>query len=98
MTKPKRVVVLGQEFKVIYVSNFAHYGETCTETFQIKINSRLKEKQLEATLLHEVIHAILFISGWSFTLDPEDGPDKRNEEGLVRALEHGLKDLVTFIS
>lgn len=41
-----------------------------------------------ATLLHEVIHAILYYSGQGAVMEVKD------EETLVTALEHGLKPLL----
>ena len=50
----------------------------------IWLRSGLKGDDADQTLLHEVIHACLFRSGSKYQLD------ERLEEGIVRALEHGL--------
>lgn len=45
----------------------------------------------DSTLLHECIHAILFITGQNETLEHEQ------EEAIVRAIEHGMVGLVKLI-
>jgi hypothetical protein len=40
---------------------------------------------VESTLLHEIIHSILYVSGQSAIID-----DEKVEEGIVTALENGL--------
>lgn len=42
------------------------------------------------TLLHEIIHAILFFSGHNELLGEK-------EEAIVRALEHGLSDVIDIL-
>ena len=61
-----------------------------TMTISINLNRHDNEDLLKSTLLHEIIHAILFITGQNELLD------SKQEEGLVRAIEHGLADIVTI--
>jgi hypothetical protein len=56
--------------------------EDDTET--IWLRSGIKGDVADQSLLHEVIHGILFRSGSKFQID-----DKL-EESIVRAMEHGL--------
>jgi predicted SprT family Zn-dependent metalloprotease len=63
------------------MKDFAHCDDD-NET--IYLRSGIKGVVADQTLLHELIHGILYRSGGKFQLD-----DKQ-EEALVRALEHGL--------
>jgi hypothetical protein len=56
--------------------------EDDTET--IWLRSGIKGDVADQSLLHEIIHGILFRSGSKFQID-----DKL-EESIVRAMEHGL--------
>lgn len=46
--------------------------------------SKSKDHNIHSTFLHEILHAILFISGHNETLEHEQ------EEAIIRAIEHGL--------
>jgi len=61
------------------------YGECDFTKAAIRINKN--QKDLESTIVHEVLHAIIFESGLKYIIDSTDGL----EEALVRAIEHGLK-------
>jgi hypothetical protein len=50
----------------------------------IWLRSGIKGDVAEQSLLHEIIHGILFRSGSKFQLD------EKQEEAITRALEHGL--------
>jgi ssRNA-specific RNase YbeY (16S rRNA maturation enzyme) len=92
VVKPSRVSVLGYEMKIVYApigqQPEALDGNMTFDDRTITIDTKLVGKQLEDTLLHEIIHAILHISGLAFLLDD------KSEEAVVRALEHGLSPLV----
>lgn len=60
---------------------FAYVDDDLATIF---LRSGIKGEEAESTLLHEVIHACLFRSGTKFQLD------LKQEEGIVRALEHGI--------
>ena len=87
--RPTSTMILGYEFEIQYVDDMpdSQYGEMTGWDRVIKINGRLKGDELESTILHEICHAILFITGWSEKLGDDE------EEGLVRALEHGLSNI-----
>ena len=90
MIRPTSVVVFGYKFKIKYLTLADNHGETNLDTKEIYIDSKVVGDNLKNTILHEVIHAILLISGQSFHLAHE------YEEALVRTLEHGLAPLVTM--
>lgn len=60
------------------------YGGVDDDLQIIWLKSGINRDVAAKTVLHEVIHAILFSSGSKFQLTPEQ------EESIVRALEHGL--------
>jgi hypothetical protein len=81
---PKAVDVLGHTFAIQYYDEMIN-GELAGLMDPVKkVIHVLNDDELEVTLLHEIIHAVLFVSGHSFTLGPA------MEEALVRALEAGL--------
>lgn len=93
MTKrPESIAILGIEFQIQYTDDLpeGHYGLCEGWDRVIKIDKKLKGADLELTLMHEIFHAILHVSGWSEKLG------SKTEEGIVRALEHGLSPLFTF--
>jgi len=89
---PTEISVLGKKFTIEYTNdmNKDEYGETDLELKKIKLNSNRPKHTWRATLLHEVIHAILGVTGQSNKMTDDE------EEGLVVSLENGLEDLVDF--
>lgn len=59
-------------------------GECHFETREILISNRLDGPQRDSVLIHEVIHAILCVSGMSEILGD------RLEEAVITAIENGL--------
>lgn len=91
MNRPESVNILGQVFRIKYVKRLkGGLGETRNDKRVILIKE-CSEAEMEATLFHEIIHAVLFISGLSFVIDPDQ---EGAEEAVVRALEHGLMPLI----
>jgi Zn-dependent peptidase ImmA (M78 family) len=87
---PASIQISGHDFAIETSELEEMYGDCDVQQRKIRINSaKSLEKQWE-TLFHEVIHAILGISGHSELLK-EDG-----EEALTRLLEHQLWPLVDF--
>jgi hypothetical protein len=85
--------VLGKRIKLEYIDDVQAAedgisGDFRSDPLKIRIKSGLSEKEQKATLLHEIVHAIFFITGHSFELQDN------TEEALVRAIEHGLADIV----
>ena len=90
MAVPKQVNILGQIFRVKIVPNLKDTdgielsGLMEGEQKTIKLSSSLNESSIEYVLLHEVVHAVFYVSGASNLLDD------KVEESLTVALEHGL--------
>ncbi len=65
-------------------------GETREESRTINVNSEqhLSSTGIEGTVLHEIMHAVLDVSGHSSALDD------KTEESLVLALENGLHPII----
>jgi hypothetical protein len=80
---PRSVVILGREYKVRR-KRMTEFALCCDDSERIYLRSGLKGDAADQSLLHEVIHATLFRSGSKFQLEP------KQEEALVRALEHGI--------
>lgn len=85
---PLEITVLGHVFTVEESTTLSDgtYGETHGHERKIYLKAGLSDEERESTLLHEVIHAVFHITGWTDKLESE-------EEGLVMALEHGLAPL-----
>lgn len=75
--------------KVVDEDNEECDGTTDTETAVIEISTSQTTDDQKMTLLHEVLHAALHESGYSYVIDSE-----KIEEGLVRALSHMLWPLI----
>ncbi len=84
---PSSVNILGQTYTVS-ISKLPDglHGQCDTEKYAITISENQDEVNIKKTLLHEVVHAILHQTGWEYAIDDS----KISEEGIVRALEHGL--------
>lgn len=93
--RPRRIKVCGVWFSIQYVEGLvdekgeAMSGDCAPTTRKIRICTAQNDtpELIEATLLHEVLHAILFVTGQSQHLKSD------REEGLVLALEHGLSTI-----
>lgn len=91
--KPSMVVVAGEIVKVTYKSKVesegaAAYGIYKRDVNEIEIANKEDEDEQEATLLHEVIHAILHLTGHSTII-----ADEAKEEAMVEVLERTLHKL-----
>ena len=94
-TKQRRKIdILGVPFTLVRDSEKMpdkdDHGETVILDRKIYLNP-VKNKthdEMAATLLHEVLHAILGVSGQDKFIN------KKIEEGLVTALENGLYPLI----
>lgn len=86
MTKiPKTIIILGIEIKIEEDASMPddEFGETFIEQRLIKLNPKHRNLYPD-TFWHEVFHAILAISGHAYMLD------EKQEEAIVRCLEHAL--------
>jgi hypothetical protein len=95
--KAKEIVdILGIPFDVEYVEKIKDIedgllsGESDGSRHKISISKseNQTEDHIESTILHEIIHSILYISGQNATL-----ANMAIEEGIVLALENGLHKL-----
>lgn len=90
MTK-EQLPIMGIPFKITYPVKVdkkdKHVGESDGVGRTIKIKKGLADEVKTSTILHEIIHSILYVTGQSERLTDEQ------EESLVLALEHGLHPL-----
>lgn len=90
MTKDT-IPIMGVPFKITYPAKVdkrdKHVGESDGVNRTIKVKKSLTDDPKRSTILHEIIHSILYVSGQSERLTEEQ------EEALVLALEHGLDPL-----
>lgn len=94
--KPSRVYIYGKpvEIRYIHKGEDGPYGETNTDKMTIEINLDQDDRSFHSTLLHEMFHAALSMSGISHMLDGIPGLDV--EEAIVRALENSLQDSLSI--
>lgn len=86
---PNEITVLGQTFQIRLVPSVDDDGTCDGPNRMITVSETQTQAEADSTLLHEIIHAALFVSGHAETL----GDDR--EEGIVLALEHALNGLYT---
>lgn len=86
---PETLVILGEEFQVLKAKMKDAVGDTQPGHRKIRIDCSQHDSQdeVDSTLLHETIHAILHIAGVSNLIK------EKEEEAIVVALEHGLHKL-----
>ena len=96
MASRSSVVVLGKKIKIRRPRKLV--DESGNELFGLFDRDKLiiyisqsPHHDKESTLLHEILHASLFITGQTETLEHEQ------EEAIVRAIEHSLLNLVKLI-
>ena len=89
--RPKTLTILGQRWTIQYGPLDGEHGNTDGDKRRIVIDSSDKSAPGRHTLLHEVLHAILHESGQNETLGAL-------EEGVVRAIEHGLAPLLKTLA
>jgi Zn-dependent peptidase ImmA (M78 family) len=85
---PPNILVGGMEFKIVF-KDTEDYGAMHFDEKIIYIRKGLTEEEQLDTLIHEVHHAALSISGVSHILD-----DDNTEEALVRLVEHMVMPIV----
>ena len=80
---------MGKKFTITYPGDIDSdvYGTCDGAERKIELSPRIKGVQFEDTLLHEIIHGILYMSGNTQKLSTE------REESIVIALETGLSVL-----
>lgn len=89
---PRQVEILGRKIKVeICELEEGLWGHYLSDDCKIQISSECPDEGLEATLLHECIHAILDVSG------EEEVLTEQQQEKYARLFEHGLGHMIKFI-
>jgi len=91
---PKSIMVMGHRIKVTVKANLMDGDSELEGYFDYSkrtIFLSLRSPCLRSTLLHEVLHSVLYFSGHSTHLSAAD------EEALVLALEHGLMPLLKVL-
>lgn len=90
---PASLSISGQRYKIRLRDISENHGEFDSDRHTIYLDSGQSPEDAHRTLFHECIHACLFRSGHHFELkEISEGL----EEAIVRAIEHGLADLVYF--
>ena len=84
-------MILGQEVTVKQDSSLEKecHGESLAEEHEIRLNP-CHSKTSKTTLIHEMIHMCLGISGVTEFLD------EKQEEAVCRCLENALADYIVF--
>lgn len=62
------------------------FGSTHHHTLKIYIDPSTNPIVQEETLLHEILHAILFVSGMGYRFDEKEPQKRPDEEELIRSL------------
>lgn len=87
------IMIMGVKVKIRYMSKMIFdeedelHGAFCAESMTIFISTK---SDMHATLVHELGHAVLAISGLTHLLS------SKTEEAVVSAIENGLKDFFVF--
>lgn len=89
--KPKQIIILGKKIKIVYKSLTPLMGEYDGDNGIIYIDEELKGEEFQSTLLHEILHTILHLTGMVHAIFHNQ---EQPEEGIVYALENGLSSLV----
>jgi hypothetical protein len=90
MKKPSNIAISGRQFSVKHptkVDKEGSLGESVGADRIIKVKASQKGELFEDTLLHEVLHSILYVSGVAELLEGN------LEEAIVIALENGLSPI-----
>lgn len=91
---PRSVMCCGVKITVKLTSKLMFDGDDelhgcfCPETLTIHVS---KHSDIKSTLLHEMVHAILHVTGCSSRLT------NSSEESIVTAIEYGLRDYFTLL-
>jgi len=91
---PDTLEIMGAVFTIKYLdklkdedgTDLSGMMEGTIRTIKINMSQHAHDEILERTLLHEITHAVLYMSGISELLE-------KQEEAIVIALENGLSQL-----
>jgi len=96
---PSHVTICGNEYRVLdkklTEGTYGELPEGDLEEIHIDLSQHRNQHHADKTVLHEVLHAILYVSGQSACLDYSESKDKPGdqEEGIVHALENALPQI-----
>ena len=89
MQIPKKLRIGAFDIPIVWVPDLELDGEACNGTWcsrnlEIKLDPAINSQHQASTLLHEIIHAILWTTGITYVLSED------SEENFVAALSCGL--------
>lgn len=84
---PKSVNILGKTIKIVIKNMDEEHGMFHLDKREIWLDPTQSNEDAVSSLNHEIFHGILQIGGFAFTLK------SKQEEALVRLLEHAADDL-----
>jgi Zn-dependent peptidase ImmA (M78 family) len=92
--KPNNITICGLPYEIKY-KKMSDWGLTDADRKIIYLNSNIEDEELLVdTLLHEVFHVVLYVSGFYFSVLKEND---KYEEGLVRLVENLFTPVVKKI-
>ena len=89
MRVPTLVDVLGTYYSIEYHEDLGDlHGEALVDEKIIKVctGSHHSKEDIRATIFHETLHAVLWVSGINSVIGDSD-----KEEGIIRAIENSMK-------
>ncbi len=96
MIIPERLNILGFEWKVVQGKDVCLqgncYGSCHKETQKIFIDPNIPEQKKEHTLIHEILHALIWQLGLSDRIEKE----KCTEEEIVTTISQGLYQVLKY--
>lgn len=95
MSRPTRILILGRPFTVEWTDDMTPSGEMIGPDQLIRINTRENTSQdsQRGTLIHEIIHAVLYASGTSELM--ESMLTKRQASALEEAISIQMETALT---
>lgn len=87
----KTIEVMGKTIKIKRVKHLLRdkntYGTFSAKRLEIKIDKHLTKKTYEETMAHEILHCVLYLSGFNQFLSG------KKEEAFVRLIENNFLDV-----
>jgi hypothetical protein len=97
LTIPKTITILGHKYRLEKSPGMENFGETLGPDRVIRINTIEIDtvEKLSIILIHEILHAGLYVTGQDEILEKYDDTGHL-EEALVQSLAHVIAPLVTL--
>lgn len=86
---PSHIVLMGQTIPIVRAELKQAYAQFDSATMEITIDTKCPEHMIKTSLVHEMVHAVLEISGLTNLFDLSV------EEAICRSMEN-LVDFVAF--